>query len=541
MGETNLLRRLSDLQAREGWLSPESLRRFSEVSGVPLHRLEEVTTFYPHYRRTPPPRARVALCRDAACHLAGGPAYRAAVRSALARADGVEVTEVSCIGRCDHAPAAAVNDVPLLGADARTVAESALGRRPLPPDLPTETPRRWPVDPYPRVEDHYGVLRRALADRRRARETIPGILEAAGLRGMGGAGFRTGLKWRLVRDAVGSKKYAVVNADESEPSTFKDRVVLEELPHLVLEGLLLGAVVAGADEAVVYLRHEYHRETVAIEREIGRARDRGILAEAGVEVSVFVSPGGYILGEETALLEALEGKRGEPRNKPPYPVTHGLFGKPTLMNNVETFAHVPLILTEGAETWRTHGTNGGVGWKFLSLCGAVQRPGVYCVPMGTTTRRLVEEHGGGVPDGRGILAFSPGGASAQFLPASALDVPLDFDPIARAGSMLGSGAVLVVPEGTDLLDLGTNLVRFFRNESCGKCVPCRVGSEKAVRVLEGVLSGTGRPEELSILGPLDEVMRLTSICGLGQVVLNPVTSVLRHFPAEAARRRKPTP
>jgi NADH:ubiquinone oxidoreductase subunit F (NADH-binding) len=375
-----------------------------------------------------------------------------------------------------------------------------------------------------------------LVDPAAARAEVPAVLEASGLRGMGGAGFRTGLKWRLVRDAPGDPKYVIVNADESEPSTFKDRVVLEELPHLVLEGLLLGCLVAGARTAIVYLRHEYGRERRAMQREIDRARAAGLLARAGVDVSVFVSPGGYILGEETALLEALEGKRGEPRNKPPYPVTHGLFGQPTLMNNVETFAHVPRILAEGAAAWRAHGVNGGVGWKFLSLCGHVSRPGVYCVPMGTTARSLIEREGGGVSGGRALKAFSPGGASAPFLPASAADTPLDFDPMAKAGSMLGSGAVLVVAEGTDMVSLAANLVRFFRNESCGKCVPCRVGSEKAVQVLDRLAEGRAEPSELEPFAALDEALRLTSICGLGQVVLNPFTSVQKHFPDEVAAR-----
>jgi NADH:ubiquinone oxidoreductase subunit F (NADH-binding)/NADH:ubiquinone oxidoreductase subunit E len=532
----NLLQRLNELQERHGWLSEEALRRCSKETLTPLYRLQEVASFYPHYRLSPPPRATVALCRDAACHLAGGPAFLATVKGGLAGAEGVEVHEVSCVGRCEHAPAACVNDVPLLGWKAAEVVAAARGNRPLPPDEPTSSPRRWPSDPYAGPEDRYRVLRKVLADPAKARAEVPATLEAAGLRGMGGAGFPTGVKWRLVRDAAGDAKYAVVNADESEPSTFKDRVILEELPHLVIEGLLVACVVVGASTAIVYVRHEYGREAKAIRREIERVRALGLLATAGVDCSVFVSPGGYILGEETALIEALEGKRGEPRNKPPYPVTHGIHGKPTLMNNVETFSYVPLILTEGPAAWKAHGVNGGTGWKFLSLCGHVERPGVYCVPMGTPARSLIEREGGGVSGGRRLAAFSPGGASAPFLPASQADVPLDFEPMAKAGSMLGSGAVLVVAEGTDLLDLATNVVRFFRNESCGKCVPCRVGSEKAVRLLERVLAGEGSKEDLALLPELDETLRLTSICGLGQVVLNPVTSVLAHFPEAAASR-----
>jgi NADH:ubiquinone oxidoreductase subunit F (NADH-binding) len=295
--------------------------------------------------------------------------------------------------------------------------------------------------------------------------------------------------------------------------------------------------VVGATTAVVYIRHEYTREAKAVRREIERARGLGLLE--GIDLTVFVSPGGYIMGEETAILEALEGKRGEPRNKPPYPTTHGVFGLPTLMNNVETFHHVPLILTEGAAAWKAHGVNGGAGWKLLSVCGHVERPGVYCVPMGTPVRTLVEQHAGGVSGGRKLKAFSPGGASAPFLPASALDVPLDFDPMAKAGSMLGSGAVLVLAEGTDLLAVATNLVRFFRNESCGKCVRCRVGSQKAVDLLDRVLARAARREDLALFPELDEALRLTSICGLGQVVLNPATSVFTHFPDELERRLAP--
>ncbi len=537
----NLLLRLNEIQHRLGWLPEDALRRFAEEEGVPLYRLQEVASFYPHYRLAPPPQTTVSLCRDAACHLAGARGFAREVRAALAGASGVEVREVSCLGRCEHAPAASVDDVPLGPVSAADVAATARGERPLPPDEPTSAPKRWPSDPYPDASKRYAMLERALADPERARTEIPAALERAGLRGMGGAGFPTGVKWRLVRDAKGQPKHAIVNADESEPGTFKDRVVLEELPHLVLEGLLLGCVVTGASHATIYVRHEYTRETKAVEREVARARDAGILERAGVSVEVFVSPGGYILGEETALLEALEGKRGEPRNKPPYPGDHGLFGRPTLINNVETYSYVPTILAEGAEGWRAHGVNGASGWKFLSLCGHVERPGVYCVPLGTTVRELVDRHGGGMRGGAPMLAFSPGGASAPFLPASLADVPLDFESVQKAGSMLGSGAVLVVAEGTDLLDLATNVVRFFENESCGKCVPCRVGSAKGVEILDRVLEGRAVGGERALLEELEETLRLTSICGLGQVALSPATALFRLFPAVAARFPETSP
>ncbi len=531
----NLLQQLNDLQTTHGWLSDETLRAFAAETQVPLFRLQEVTSFYPHYRRTPPPRAHVTVCRDVACRMAGAPEYTQALRDGLADADDVEVHEVSCLGRCEHAPAACVDDVPLERWSAADVVAAALGAKALPADEPTATPRAWPSDPYTSREEHYGVLRGLLEDRAQARLDVPEVLQSAGLRGMGGAAFPAGLKWRFVREAQGEPKWVVCNADESEPGTFKDRVILEELPHLVIEGVLTGALVAGASVAVVYIRHEYTREAKAIRREIERVREAGLLDTLGVDLSLFVSPGGYILGEETALIEALEGNRGEPRNKPPYPTNHGVHGKPTLMNNVETFSFVPLILSEGADAWKAHGTNEGTGWKFLSLCGDVAKPGVYCVPMGTTVADLIEQQGGGMRDGLALRAFCPGGASAPFLPATKADTPLDFTPMEQAGSMLGSGAVVIVAEGRDMFDLATNLVSFFRNESCGKCVPCRVGSEKAVVLLERILEGQAEGSELDLLPELDEALRLTSICGLGQVVLNPATSVIKHFPEDVQK------
>jgi NADH:ubiquinone oxidoreductase subunit F (NADH-binding)/NADH:ubiquinone oxidoreductase subunit E len=533
----NLLQQLHDLQAEHGWLPEEVLRAFSVETNTPLFRIQEVASFYPHFRLSPPPRRTVSLCRDAACHVAGGPAFLQAVREGLAGAEGIEVNEVSCLGRCEHAPAACVDDVPLEGYDAARVLQVARGEDALPADEPTATPRAWESDPYANPAEHYGVLRRLLAASDDEVRAIPDAVLDSKLRGMGGAGFPAGLKARFVRDTVSDVKYVICNADESEPGAFKDRVILEELPHLVIEGMLIACLVVGGTNAIVYIRHEYVREGKAIQREIRRVQELGLTQQLGVDLSMFVSPGGYILGEETALIEALEGKRGEPRNKPPFPTTHGVYGKPTLMNNVETFSHMALILSEGAETWAAHGINGGNGWKFVSLCGHVEKPGVYCVPMGTTVQTLVDDFGGGMKDGKAMKAYFPGGASAPFLPASLADTPLEWDAMEKAGSMLGSGSVLVVAEGTDMLDLAVNVVSFFRNESCGKCVPCRVGSEKAVTLLERVRDGQADGTELDLLPELDETLRLTSICGLGQVVLNPATSVIRHFPEDVPGAR----
>jgi NADH:ubiquinone oxidoreductase subunit F (NADH-binding) len=252
------------------------------------------------------------------------------------------------------------------------------------------------------------------------------------------------------------------------------------------------------------------------------------------DIEVFVSPGGYILGEETALLEALEDKRGEPRNKPPYPGTVGLWGKPTLINNVETLAMAAVIVARGPEWWKARGVRGAAGLKFFSISGDVAQPGVYEVPLGTTIRELIDK-AGGMKSGRKLLAILPGGASSNFLPADKVDTPLDFDSIKAAGSMLGSGAVVAIGEGTDLFALASNVVAFFRNESCGKCVPCRAGSHRATELLEALQCGQASASELSVLPELGETLAQTSICGLGQVALNPILSMLKHFPGSVPR------
>ncbi|HEY8505651.1 MAG TPA: NADH-ubiquinone oxidoreductase-F iron-sulfur binding region domain-containing protein, partial [Gemmataceae bacterium] len=405
--------------------------------------------------------------------------------------------------------------------------------------LPPSATRRWSADPYPDPRERYGALRDlASAPPDEAANRVLAALKESGLRGMGGAGFPTGTKWELVRRQERTPKYVVCNADESEPGTFKDRVILAELPHLVIEGMAVAGRTVGAERGILYIRHEYEPERLRFESELADARAAGVLNNFDIEV--FVSPGGYILGEETALLEAMEDRRGEPRNKPPFPGTHGLFGLPTLINNVETLALVPAVLRNGPGWWKAQGKDGHSGLKFMAVSGHVEKPGVYEVPFGTTVRELIGM-AGGVKEGRELLAFAPGGASSNFLPAELADTPIDFAALQQAGSMLGSGALVVVAEGTDLLALAANVVRFFRNESCGKCVPCRVGSQKAVDLLDAVLQGRTDRTALGVLPDLAEAMTLTSICGLGQVALNPALSVLKHWPGVAKRGgRKPS-
>jgi formate dehydrogenase beta subunit len=509
----SLIPDLHAIQREHGWLPREELVRLSRERRRPLYEIEGLVSFYPHFRTTPPEATEVACCHDLSCWLHGSEERLAE----LSADPGTRVVEVSCIGRCDRAPA--------VSTDTAGVRRSDVQR---------------PNDPYAPDARDYRVLRSALACELDAGELIAELKES-GLRGMGGAGFPTGTKWELVAKQEAEPKYAICNADESEPGTFKDRQILAEQPHLVLEGLVLGMLATGCREGWVFIRHEYEPEEEVLREELERLRGLGLLDEAGLSVDIFTSPGGYILGEESALIECMEGHRGEPRNKPPFPGVAGLWGKPTLMNSVETFAHVPVIAERGTEWWKSQGVNEGTGLKFFAVSGHVEKPDVYCVPMGTTARELIEL-AGGVSDGRELLAFQPGGASSNFLGPDQLDVPLDFDPLAKAGSMLGSGALVAIAEGTDLLAAATNVLRFFRNESCGKCVPCRVGSMKAHTILTELLeSGGGADDVDDRILELEKTMRLTSICGLGQVALGPAISVLGLKRGGTEARPQPRP
>jgi NADH:ubiquinone oxidoreductase subunit F (NADH-binding) len=492
------------------------------------------------------------VCRDLSCWLHGADAQIAAIHERYGDGVEIEVREVSCIGRCDIAPAATVDERPVRAADVPEAVQQA--RHGEEPRAHAKTPpRTWPNDPYADkpASERYAVVRALLAPEIGGDESIEvleesglvglgGVLEHAvttlrdsGLRGMGGAGFPTGSKWEMVANQQGEPKYVICNADESEPGTFKDRQILAEQPHLVIEGMLAGMLAVGAEHGWIFIRHEYGPEEDAVRAELERARAEGVLGDdvlgsgRRLDIDIFTSPGGYILGEESALLECMEGHRGEPRNKPPFPATYGLWGKPTLMNSVETFAAIPIILERGAEWWKDQGVRGGAGLKFFAISGDIANPDVYCVPMGTTARELIEL-AGGLPEGVEFGAIQPGGASSNFLGPAGLDVPLDFRPLAEAGSMLGSGAVVVLGSERNLLAAATNVLRFFRNESCGKCVPCRVGSHKAHRILTDALErGAGADDIDDRIDKLEETLRLTSICGLGQVALGPVMSVLR--------------
>jgi NADH:ubiquinone oxidoreductase subunit F (NADH-binding)/NADH:ubiquinone oxidoreductase subunit E len=529
---------LRAIQRDFGYLPADRLTTLAAKINVPVSQIHAVASFYPHFHLSPPPQVDVRVCADMSCHLRGSDKVRSALDSAFQGTDPKEVCirDVSCLGRCDQAPAITVNDNIYSHVNSReavTMAQDVLAGKPLPGRH--QNPERMTVvsDPY-QGKSQYAVVRR-LVETRNSDEIIA-ALKAAGLRGMGGAGFPTSSKWELVRNAPGSPKYIVCNADESEPGTIKDRGIMENVPYLVIEGMITAGLVTGARKGILYIRHEYEGPREVLQEEIDRCYQQGLLGSRilgsglAFDLEIFVSPGGYICGEESALLEAIEGKRAEPRNKPPFPVTNGLWNQPTVINNVETFCLATVILARGADWYKAQGKNGSVGMKFVGISGDVNRPGIFEVPMGTTYGELIYENAGGIPNGGKLLAFAPSGPSSGYLPASMTNLPLDWNAVAAAGSMIGSGAIVVCAEGRCMLDMALNATRFYRNESCGKCVPCRVGSQKLVEMLKGWTAGQGSKDDMQILGELSTAMRLTSICGLGQVVPVPIASVMKHFP-----------
>jgi NADH:ubiquinone oxidoreductase subunit F (NADH-binding)/NADH:ubiquinone oxidoreductase subunit E len=535
---------LRAIQLRYGFLPKAELEALSQRSHTALYQIHSVASFYPHFQLALPPKADVRVCADMSCHLNGACELRAELEQRFAKSGGAEVTirDVSCLGRCDQAPAVSINDeifTNVTPASAEAIARRAILGEAVPELHPEQGRVRCASDPYD-DDEKYGVVRKLAANRDWDEVLVE--LKASELRGMGGAGFPTSMKWDLVRKQPGAEKFIVCNADESEPGTIKDRFIMTHLPHLVIEGMIIAGLVTGAKKGILYIRHEYHLQEEILGEELRRCYHAGLLgknilgSDLTFDLEIFVSPGGYICGEESALLEAVEGKRAEPRNKPPFPGQAGLWQKPTVINNVETFANVPQILARGVEWYKAQGKDGSRGLKFVGVSGHAAKPGIFEVPMGIPMREVIFQHAGGIRGGRQLKAFAPSGPSSGYLPASMGDVRLDFKALADAGSMLGSGAIVVCDDTTCMLDMALNAVRFYRNESCGKCVPCRVGSQKMtdllVRWTHGGLPEKQYREDLGLIDELCHAMSLTSICGLGQIIPAPVQSVLKHFREE---------
>jgi NADP-reducing hydrogenase subunit HndC len=386
------------------------------------------------------------------------------------------------------------------------------------------------------IHDGYQALGKALTEKTPA-DVITEI-EKSGLRGRGGAGFPTGVKWRFVSRAVGSPKYVVCNADESEPGTFKDRLILEGDPHSIIESLIIAGYAVGASEAYIYVRGEYKLAQERLRVAINQAKDMGFLGEHifgtdfNFKIHVHSGAGAYICGEETALIESIEGKRGEPRARPPYPTTNGLWGKPTLVNNVETLANIPPIIRSGAGWFRQFGTASSPGTKVYTMLGNINVTGLIEVPMGITLREVIAIYGKGMKEGANFKLAQTGGSSGSIIPASLQDTPMDFDSFTKAGVSLGSGALLICDENTCVVDLAKVLLNFFRNESCGKCNPCRIGNQRMYEILTNITEGTGKLKDLDDLENLSKNLVELSNCGLGQTSGSPIRDILNYFRAE---------
>lgn len=528
---------LRAVQRQFGYLPPDQLHALSAKLKIPVNQIHAVASFYPHFNLSPPAKVDVRVCVDMTCHLRAACELREDLKRTYRGVPETDITirDASCLGRCDTAPALSVNDVIYSGmTQEQTVSMvgAAVSGRTLPRAAVQRSRPILSTDPYKGAGEYAGVRRLVES------QDVSGIiasLKASGLKGLGGAGFPTGLKWEIVRNAPG-EKYIVCNADESEPGTIKDRFIMEHMPHLVIEGMILAGLVTGAKKGIIYIRHEYDEPREVLQQEIDRCYALGVLGpkvmggQSAFDLSIFVSPGGYICGEESALLEAMEGRRAEPRNKPPFPGTNGLYNLPTAINNVETFTFAAAILVRGVDWYKAQGVNGVAGLKFVGVSGDVEHPGVFEVPMGTSYSDLIYRYARGVSGNRKLLGFAPSGPSSGFLPAEMVKLPLDFNAVAAAGSMVGSGAIVVCAEGRCMLDMALNAVRFFRNESCGKCVPCRVGSQKMVSLLTNWTNGKSLASDRQTLDDLTQAMRMSSICGLGQIVHAPIASVLKHFP-----------
>jgi NADP-reducing hydrogenase subunit HndC len=364
------------------------------------------------------------------------------------------------------------------------------------------------------------------------------VIEKSGLQGRGGAGFPTGRKWRFVRAAKGEKKYVICNADESEPGTFKDRIVLEGDPHLIIEAMAIAGYAVGADEGYIYIRGEYGLAYGRLEKAILQAKEFGFLGKNifgtnfNFDIHVHAGAGAYVCGEETALIESIEGKRGEPRSRPPYPVTNGLWDKPTLVNNVETLANIPAILRNGAEWYRAIGTPSSPGTKVYTIMGNINFSGVIEVPMGITLREVINIYAKGMKPGSTLKLAQTGGSSGSIIPAVLQDTPMDFESFRKAGVSLGSGALLVCDQNTCIVDLVKVLLQFFRFESCGKCTPCRIGTQRIYEIVERISQGKGKLEELDTLLELTHEMERASNCGLGQTATVPIRDMLKYFRTE---------
>jgi formate dehydrogenase len=514
-----LIEHLHLIHDHYGYLSAAHLAALAAEMQLALTEVYEVATFYAHFDvvkegETPPPPITVRVCDSLSCAMAGAERLLADLPEALGAS--VRVVRAPCMGACDRAPVAAVGHVQTFAADAEKI-KAAVKRHP--------HPHAWKTaNDFATYEKGggYALLRDCLAGKR-TRDDLIKVANDANVRGLGGAGFPTGRKWTLVRSEPAPRMFAV-NADEGEPGTFKDRYYLERDPHRFVEGMLIAAWVVDAVETYIYVRDEYPEIRLMLAKELEKVEQAGLSPHTRLHLRR--GAGAYICGEESAMIESIEGKRGLPRHRPPYVAQVGLFGRPTLEQNVETLFWIREVVEKGATWFVSQGRRESKGLRSFSVSGRIKDPGVKLAPAGITMQELIEEYCGGMQPGHTFKGYLPGGASGGILPASMADIPLDFGTLEKYGCFVGSHAVVVLSDKDDMKAVALNLLRFFEDESCGQCTPCRVGTEKAVKLM------ANGPWNVDLLTELSAAMRDASICGLGQAAPNPLLSVLKYFPED---------
>ena len=500
-------------------LHERQLVALSKLMNIPMAEVYEVATFYHHFEvireGEQAPQFTVRVCDGLSCEMAGAPTLLSKLKASLGTSN-IKVVPAPCVGRCEQAPVAVVHQHQIGHANAEKVMASVQAEaiHPVAPD-------HIDLEAY-MAEGGYALLQ-ALSSGAQTTEVVMKAMEDSGLRGLGGAGFPAGRKWHIVREQSAPRLMAV-NIDEGEPGTFKDRTYLERDPHRFLEGMLVAAHVVGIDAIYIYLRDEYHACRQVLEAELQKLKIRSPVLLPKIELRR--GAGAYICGEESAMIESIEGKRGEPRMRPPYIAQVGLFGRPTLEHNFETLYWVRDIVQKGPEWFSGFGRHGRKGLRSFSVSGRVKKPGVKLAPAGITMAELIEEYCGGMQEGHEFYAYLPGGASGGILPASLSDIPLDFDTLQAYGCFIGSAAVIVLGHQDSARNAALNMMKFFAHESCGQCTPCRVGTEKAAQLMQAPVWDNATLEDLN------QVMADASICGLGQAAPNPVRCVQKYFPQE---------
>ncbi|HET9706017.1 MAG TPA: NAD(P)H-dependent oxidoreductase subunit E [Vicinamibacterales bacterium] len=519
-----LIEFLHMIQDRYGCLHARHLVALAAELKMAMAEVYEVATFYHHFDvvkegEAAPPAITVRVCDSIACELAGGHELLATLQGQLGA--GARVIHAPCVGRCETAPVAVVGQNPIPHATAAQVSAAVAGGHVTHPVTGDVTPGHVDYAAY-RAAGGYALAADCASGNRTPADVVT-VMEHSGLRGLGGAGFPAGRKWRLV-SAEPAPRLLAINIDEGEPGTFKDRYYLERDPHRFLEGALIAAWAVGITDIYIYLRDEYHGCRAILEREIAALQANPPYAIPPIHVRR--GAGAYICGEESAMIESIEGKRGEPRLRPPYVAQVGLFGRPTLEHNMETLHWVREILEKGPDWFGSHGRHGRKGLRSFSVSGRVRKPGVHLAPAGITLRELIDEYCGGMLDGHELYGYLPGGASGGILPASKADVPLDFDTLNEYGCFIGSAAIVVLSNHDSAAGAARNVMKFFSEESCGQCTPCRVGTVKALQLMDA------KRWDAPLLQELSQAMMDASICGLGQAAPNPVLTVLKYFPGE---------